>query len=177
MEIDMDIIRAARLEDVAGIARVHVDSWRTTYKGIFPDELLAGLSYERREQLWQRVLGDPVQITFVAEDETGKIVGFVNGGPAREGDPIYRGELDAIYVRQEAHRRGLGRRLVKELAQQLAERQISSMMLWVVAGNPACHFYAALGGQVIRQRQDQIGGASYDELAYGWTDLSPLIYL
>src|SRR5713226_8784517 len=154
MEAGMETIRVAQLEDAAGIARVHVGCWRTTYKGIFPDEFLASLSYERREQLWQRVLKDPAQITFVAEDETGKIIGFVNGGPEREGDPVYRGELHAIYVLQEVHRRGLGRRLVKELARLLADRQISSMMLWVLASNPACRFYEALGGQVIKQRQD-----------------------
>lgn len=173
----METIRAAHLEDAAGIARVHVDCWRTTYKGIFPDELLANLSYERQEQSWQRILNDPVQITFVAEDEAGTIIGFVNGEPEREGDPVYQGELYAIYVLQEVHRRGLGRRLAKELARLLAERHMSSMMLWVLASNPACRFYKALGGQVIKQRQDQIGGVSYEELAYGWGDLSPLLHL
>ena len=46
----METIRAAQLEDAAGIARVHVDSTRTTYKGIFPDAYLATLSYSRQEQ-------------------------------------------------------------------------------------------------------------------------------
>lgn len=43
-------IRASCIEDAPGIARVHVDSWRTTYKGIVPDKFLADISYERREQ-------------------------------------------------------------------------------------------------------------------------------
>ncbi|HTK09029.1 MAG TPA: GNAT family N-acetyltransferase [Ktedonobacteraceae bacterium] len=173
----MGTVRTAQFADATGIARVHVDSWRTTYKGIFPDELLANRSYERREQYWQQALNDPAQITVVTEDETGKIVGFVTGGLAREGDPVYRGELYAIYILQEAQRHGLGRRLIGELARRLAERQIASMMLWVLANNPACSFYEAVGGQVIKQKRDQIGGAFYDELAYGWTDLSPLLHL
>ncbi len=90
---------------------------------------------------------------------------------------MYQGELYAIYVRQEVHRRGLGRRLTKALVQQLTDRHLSSMMLWVLASNPASRFYEALGGKVIRQRQDQIGGASYEELAYGWEDLSRLLHL
>jgi ribosomal protein S18 acetylase RimI-like enzyme len=97
--------------------------------------------------------------------------------PKSKGDSVDRGELHAIYVLQEVHRRGLGRRLVKKLARQLADRQFSSMMLWVLASNPACRFYEALKGQVIKQRQDQISCVSYDELAYGWTDLSPLLHL
>jgi GNAT superfamily N-acetyltransferase len=108
----------------------------------------------------------------LAVDEADTIVGFVNGGPEREGDPVYQAELYAIYVLQEAQRHGLGRRLVKELTRFLAERYFASMMLWVLASNPACRFYEALGGQVIKQRQNQIGGAFYDELAYGWQDLS-----
>ena len=173
----METIRAAQLGDAAGIARVHVDSSRTTYKGIFPDAYLATLSYERQEQSWQRILNDPVQMTFVAVDEASTIVGFVNGGPEREGDPVYQGELYAMYLLQEVQRHGLGRRLVKELARVLTERHFASMMLWVLANNPACHFYEALGGQVIKQRQHQAGGASYDELAYGWRDLSLLLHL
>lgn len=32
------IIRKAKLDDATGIAKVHVDSWRTTYKGIIPEK-------------------------------------------------------------------------------------------------------------------------------------------
>jgi hypothetical protein len=48
--MSMETIRTAQREDAADIARVHIDCWRTTYKGIFPDALLAGLSYKGREQ-------------------------------------------------------------------------------------------------------------------------------
>ena len=33
------------LDDAAGIARVHVDTWRTAYRGLIPDDVLAGFSY------------------------------------------------------------------------------------------------------------------------------------
>ena len=48
------LIRKAELEDAKGIAKVHVDSWRTTYKGIVPDTFLENLSYENREQIWKK---------------------------------------------------------------------------------------------------------------------------
>jgi hypothetical protein len=94
------IIRPARVEDAPGIARVHVDSWRTAYKGILPDEALANLSYEQREHLWAETLGHPERKSFgfVAEDEQGQIVGFVVGGPVRDTDPLYKGELYAIHL-------------------------------------------------------------------------------
>lgn len=38
-------IRKAVLTDAKGIAKVHVDSWRTTYKNIIPDEFLKKFTY------------------------------------------------------------------------------------------------------------------------------------
>jgi hypothetical protein len=43
------VIRKADIKDIPGIAKVHVDSWRTTYKGIVPETFLDSLSYESRE--------------------------------------------------------------------------------------------------------------------------------
>jgi hypothetical protein len=38
--------REAIIADVAAIARVHVESWRTTYRGLLPDDYLGHLTYE-----------------------------------------------------------------------------------------------------------------------------------
>lgn len=38
--------RQATSQDAKRIAKVHVDSWRTTYQGIIPDSYLDGLTYE-----------------------------------------------------------------------------------------------------------------------------------
>ena len=50
------IIREARLEDAAGIAKGYVDGWRTTYAGIVSDEYLANKSYEKYTDNWSRIL-------------------------------------------------------------------------------------------------------------------------
>ncbi len=46
-------IRKAVLSDAKGIAKVHVDCWKTTYKYIVSDQYLNNLTYESREQLWK----------------------------------------------------------------------------------------------------------------------------
>lgn len=51
-------IRPAVSEDGAGIGRVHVETWRTTYRGIVPDEHLAGLSQEKRIVFWTGIISD-----------------------------------------------------------------------------------------------------------------------
>lgn len=46
----------ANLHDAKEIARVHVDSWRETYEGIMPKEVLDKKSYEKRGALWKQIL-------------------------------------------------------------------------------------------------------------------------
>ena len=40
-------IRTAILADIPIIARINVDTWRSNYVGIVPDDYLAGMSYEK----------------------------------------------------------------------------------------------------------------------------------
>src|SRR5215472_11643535 len=107
------IIREARLEDATGIAKVYVDGWRTTYPGIVSDVHLASMSYEHYTRHWARILCTSDGFIYVAEDELGNIVGFIWGGPERNGDSLYKGELHAIYILKSYHGQGLGRRLTQ----------------------------------------------------------------
>jgi len=64
--------RPAVIEDAPAIARVHIESWKTTYAGIFPDNLLEQLSIPDRTRFWNETLAKPTDrfITLVACDET-----------------------------------------------------------------------------------------------------------
>ena len=85
---NLPVIRKAVQADAPGIARVHIDSWQTTYRGIVPDEHLAKLSYEEREDLWIRAVTDPEQINYV-EEVAERIVGFANRGKNRGDETEY----------------------------------------------------------------------------------------
>ncbi|MGH2373339.1 MAG: GNAT family N-acetyltransferase [bacterium] len=170
------IIRAARPEDAPAIARVHVDSWRTTYRDVMPSEFLAGLSYERRERQWTGTLGDPdAGFVFVAEDASRAVVGFAAGGRELSGDPVYTGELYAVYILEAHQGKGLGRRLMARVADRLVRAGRPAMLLWVLADNlQARRFYEKLGGEQLREQQIDIGGTRYDEVAYGWRNAGAL---
>ena len=45
-------VRDATPDDAHAIATVHVRSWRAAYRGLLPDDVLAGLSVPDLEQLW-----------------------------------------------------------------------------------------------------------------------------
>lgn len=170
-------IRAARPTDAAAIARVHVESWRTTYRGILPDAFLAGLSYDQRAAMWTGILRDPTDqsCVYVAEGARGTVVGFAAGGPERTGDAVYTGEVYALYLLTAAQRSGLGRLLFVAVVGQLATAGRPAVLAWVVAANPACRFYEALEGQRVRVKQEAIGDVLLDEIAYGWTDTGSLL--
>ncbi|MCE2458486.1 MAG: GNAT family N-acetyltransferase [Dehalococcoidia bacterium] len=173
-------IRAATPEDVASIARVHVDSWRSTYDGIVPAEYLAGLSYQSRESLWKEALTTdrPGTSYFVAETQGGDTVGFANSGPEREGDITYRGELYAIYLLEAYQHMGLGRRLFSSVTRRLLSDGFNSMLLWVLEDNrPACRFYESLGGERVGRKIVTIGGIDLVEVSYGWRGIFDLIDL
>lgn len=173
-------IREATVDDARGIAEVHVASWQTTYRGILPDEYLANLSVDDRERSWVRQLGEREFATFayVAEDDTRdtpRIIGFASGGPRREGNPDFDGELYAIYLLADTQGHGLGRQLVRAVASRLARDGMSSMLVWVLEDNPSRRFYEALGGGLLPERQTStVGGTPLAHVSYGWRDLTHL---
>lgn len=171
-------VREARIEDAAAIARVHIDSWRTTYAGIVPDDYLAGMSYQSRTSFWDNVLrlaGERQQFIYVAETGEGEIVGFTSGGPDRESNPPFQAELYTIYLLEHYQGQGLGRRLFYALVERLARAGLTSMLLWVFAVNPARRFYEALGGKLVKSSPFEIGGVTIEEVAYGWEDIRVLL--
>lgn len=96
------MIRRARASDARGIAKVHVDSWITTYRNIVPDDYLDGLKYEDRERLWDRNLQHST--AFVAENEAGEVIGFADVGKERSGDyPAIGSEVYSIQALTNYH--------------------------------------------------------------------------
>lgn len=167
-------IRKAVLKDAKGIAKVHVDSWKTTYANIVPNEYLNKLSYESREQLW--IQGIPNDNVYVAENDEGEIIGFSTGGKERSGKyPEYKGEIYAIYILRDYQGKGLGNLLVKPIVEDLLQQNIDTMIVLVLEENPSRLFYEALGAEKIDSIEDEIAGKKLNELVYGWDDIRTIL--
>ena len=168
-------IRQARPYDAEAIGRIHVETWRASYRGIVPEEYLAGLSAVARAGEWRELLEgqDRSRFVLVAEDE--EVCGFAAAGPERGGEPGFAGELYALYLRPLRQRLGFGRALVRSVAAGLTEAGVSSMLLWVFEANIGARaFYEKLGGVYIRGQPITLGGATFTEVAYGWRSLDVL---
>ncbi len=142
------MVRTATLSDAPAIARVHVSSWLSTYRGLLPDDFLASLSEMNYTERWRRVITEGTSKVVVAEDV-----------------------LDA------AQRRGFGRELVRASVDGLRELGLTDMIIWVLRDNrPARDFYERLGGIYVRSQPITIGSATLEEVSYGWRRLDDVRY-
>jgi GNAT superfamily N-acetyltransferase len=170
-------VRRATAGDAPAIARVRVDSWRTTYRGMIPDAYLDGMQVDASTALWDRVLtaGPNTTCVFVAEHGT-DIVGFGAGNRLQEPKHGFDAELAAIYLRREFQRAGLGRRLVGAVAKAQREHGATGLLTWVIVGNkPARAFYERLAGELVVEQPFQWDGMNLLEAGYGWRDLAALV--
>lgn len=173
--------REAGLSDARAIGRLHVDSWRETYTGILPEQLLDSLSAAARSAMWSSVLAGPVRsrrtAVFVAESR-GRIVGFGACGDQRDETLRDRGfdaEIGAIYVPKAHQGGGVGRSLMARMAGKLLDQGRTAASLWVLRENvSARQFYVRMGGAHLGARVGEQAGATVHEVAYGWSDLATL---
>jgi ribosomal protein S18 acetylase RimI-like enzyme len=164
-------IRPATVDDAAGIAAVHVQSWRSSYAGIVPQAHLDSLDVDARTKSWTKLLAPSESPHFhaVAVDEGERIVGFVDAGKNRDAPVEFRGELFAIYLLDEAKGTGAGNALFDAAASWLRENELAPFLLWVLKDNArARRFYAKAGGVVAGEKPHPVGGKPLVAVAYGW---------
>lgn len=169
-------IRQAVYEDAEGIAFVHVNSWRSTYKGVVSDDYLNGLTIETRKKNWQKNFHTINSCVVVAVDETGKIVGFASGGPEQTHHPKYyrTGEVYAIYLLESFQRKGIGKQLIKAILDHLDDLGLEQLLIWALEDNTYRLFYEQIGGSVIERTTIEMDRKRYTEIGYGWDSIKEL---
>ena len=134
--------------DAEALARVHVQSWRETYKGLLPDAYLARMSEAAHARRFGVALmkPGPDDVTLAAADRWG-LVGYAQGGPSRRR-MAKEAEVATLYLVRAAQNRGLGGRLLADTARALAARGATSLVISVLRDNfGARGFYEHLGGE------------------------------
>jgi len=179
-------VRRARPADAVAIGAVHVAAWRSTYPGILPDAFLARLSVPRQAAHYDHAIrsGVAVYVATVSGQEslpnTGpRVVGFATGACARAahvgGERLAEGEIETLYVLDDFRDRGIGRRLMRAVAMQLAGAGCRSILVWVLKANPSRWFYQRLGGRPVAEALIRVGGEPVAQVAYVWDPLERLL--
>lgn len=170
------IIRKATFEDSAEIANVHINSWREAYKGLLPQDFLdeRPLYFKNRYNLWKKLTVDESQITFVAECSENGVVGFINGGIARDKDFFGHIEVYCIYLLQKYHGKKIGFELLRMYFDEAQQRGYGKAYLWVLDENPTIKFYERAGAKNTGQAKDAflMGQLKVKELCFCWDQLS-----
>lgn len=164
-------IRKAALEDAEGIAKVHINSWRSTYKGIISDDFLNKLNIESGIERWKGRLKNPSEKyrILIAENDKQQIIGFIDGGQNRGETDKYDGELYSFYLLEEVQKQGIGREMLRAFAEEQKNNGFFNMIVWVLKDNPARIFYEKMGGIYLEAKC--LEELSVEEVSYGWKDI------
>jgi uncharacterized membrane protein YkvA (DUF1232 family)/GNAT superfamily N-acetyltransferase len=164
-------IRQARLEDCAAIAHLQVDSYRSAYADILPQEYLDHFSYKEEEQDWSNWFATQHEDEFilVAVDDSDHPIGYALGRCQRTGMEGLDCELVALHLRQDLKGSGVGSSLMKTAAIEFQLRGLHHLVVWVLSRNPSRGFYEHLDGQLLTKHTIQLGDDIFaEEVAYGW---------
>ncbi len=167
-------IRNATRMDAHHIARIHIDAWRSGYKGIMPDEYLQSLSVAEKARQWDEAIstkGPAINLVIVRH---GVISGFCVYGPARDDDLPKKnaGELIALNIAPDCWGKGLGTALTRyviESAHSIHNGQWHSLYLWVLRENArAKKLYESMGFSIEgREKSDtKLTGHELYEIRY-----------
>jgi ribosomal protein S18 acetylase RimI-like enzyme len=174
---DSVTVRQATVDDAQGIGRVHINSARAAFRGVFPDNVLDGMDFEEREQHWRQRLSIQEQelFVYVADQANHGLIGYVAGGASDSGTADYAGEIFNLYLEPDFQRRGIGRRLIVTCARALEANGYQSVMLWTATANPHAGFYRRLGSLPVATREVWFGNESVEETAFGWKNISVML--
>jgi len=161
-------IRAASAGDWEVVAALHANSWRSAYRGIYPDAFLDGAVFAERRDYWRRFFGEPRpdDAVFLAEDP--EPAGFAC--IRRRADPAGP-LLDNLHVRADRKGEGIGTALFARAAAWLVERDPDAplqLLVWELNA-PARGYYDSLGGREVETVICPLpGGGTGTELRVRW---------
>ncbi|MDF9279278.1 GNAT family N-acetyltransferase [Arthrobacter sp. EH-1B-1] len=139
-------VRTAEPVDVPSMAKVHVDTWRETYRGLMSDAVLddpALLSW--REKFWTAALTDPNynrNVAAIASYED-NMIGIAMSGPSLD-EANGPQQLYLLYAYAEFHGSGVGQALLNAVIDPTAPAT-----LWVADPNPRAQAFYRKNGYVI----------------------------
>jgi Acetyltransferases len=165
-------IRKVEKHDLLQVAKVQVDSNRSTYAGIMPKDYLEGLTYAGKASEWGEKLfsSESTEFMHVAETDDDSIVGYASASTGKT-HAVYDRELTSFYILQEFQHRGIGRLLFKAILDNYINEGVNSMFLWTLQDNPNRAFYKHLGGSIVDRRIITRGDKELEQIAFAWGNI------
>ncbi len=174
--------RQANHYDAAIVASIHCQSWRETYSGLLPHEIIESwANLAARTQSWVNTFAQGHQhvwLAFVNETPVGYASFGASPLNALKDDELqtdqlatHTGQLFGLYLLDSAKRMGLGKQLVKRAINDLKAAGHTLVRVEVLQANTsAIAFYKALGAYPLREAQFEVSGTQLATYVLGWDD-------
>ena len=145
------IIRKAKPEDAEKIIDINIKVWKTTYKGLIPQEIIDKVQSKDEARIEKSKINiREKQNTIVAEVD-GEIVGYQTFGQAHDKQFCNSGEIYTSYILDDFQMLGLGRRMAIECMKELVNQGYTTLITKCLVGNPSNEFHKSIGGLYIGQ--------------------------
>ncbi|MFK7946546.1 MAG: N-acetyltransferase family protein [Saprospiraceae bacterium] len=165
------MIRKASKQDLSTIAKIRIDNWRTTYKGLLPQSFLDDLDYAKEAANWLKFIQTDNCLLYVAIDDNGEILGFI-GNKILVTEDSKMGEIYALHTDEKHRGKGVGKALIHFSIKLFKAENINQMYLWVVVGNTnAIEIYEHLGATIYTERVEVINEVDVPEIGMKWFDI------
>jgi RimJ/RimL family protein N-acetyltransferase len=129
-------IRYAAMEDIHGMGRVYVDTWKAAYRGMIPQEFLDGLTASRWEDRYRQTLGKEGMPKAAVLLLDGQIIGVSSFMKTRDNDLTDDyGEIISIYVLPEYWHMGYGTLMLNWVTRELEKLGFTDCVLWTLEEN------------------------------------------
>lgn len=134
-------VRSAEVSDAQEIASIHVNSWKSAFKGLMPERYINSYTLDQRNTEWLNVLGSNSEHVIVAEKEN-SLVGFLSFN----NKSIDTLELSKLYLCPSIYSKGVGYLLMKQFENSAKASGINQLSLYVLDNNQAAiKFYSKHG--------------------------------
>lgn len=163
-------IRPAKISDAHAMARIYVETWQATYRGILPDNYLGAMTINDCAKTLANEMRASRVISLVAESEQGHLTGLITGGIDRRRNSIYGGEIFSLYVGKSYQRLGIGKTLVRHLVDRMNRLDIFTVKVQVLQANPCRRFYEKLNGVLLACGRIRFADTELAACTYGWID-------
>ena len=160
------VIRKVKYEDIEQIVDININDWKRAYKGIIDDITLDNLNRNEKIEKWRQQYN--IGNVIVAE-ENGTVLGYCR----YDDNAVYENsdidsEIIAIYVDYDNLGKGIGRKLVEYVMNDLKNKNKTKMVIWCLEKNMnGRKFYEKMGGKLIdNEKSFEKDGKEYKEVGY-----------
>ena len=151
-------IRKANTSDALGISIVNVYTWKLTYAGLIPDEVIDKRIKELKFLAEKKRATMEIDNDFIVATVDNTIVGFCSYGKSRNELFNKSGEIKALYVLHGFQGDGIGKELFLSAINILKNKGFSSVIINCLRGNSSIKFYEYMGAKVVSEQKDEIYG-------------------